>query len=500
MNIYDYFACSVRRFPDKDALVYGHKRYTYSELDARVRKLASVLGEWGVGPGSTVGILCHNSNAYLEAILAVGLVGAKSEHFNWRVHPDALVRLLEDSECSVLFVSGCGQGAMDAISQIDRELKVVCADEGACDIDIAGGGAMLSYEDLVSGQDVGYDKYGMPVGYVNLPPDAPLFIYYTSGTTSAPKGVQFSINSIIQHTLASITEMKWTHEDVYLCVLPLYHTSSSGAYCMLFKGGTIILQDHFDVREYIDTIETEHVTKLGLVPNMVDWLCQADDIAARDLSSVKALAYAGAPMSMKELIRANEVLKCGFIQLYGMTEMAPQVALLKPEDHAMFMRAGADRLPCGRAMLGVNLRIVDDAGTVCGVDEVGEIIVNGVTMMQEYVHQPKKTSRAIRDGWYYTGDMGSLDKDGYLYLSGRKSQMIISGGENIYPKEVEECIRAMGPEILDVGVVGLPDDKWGETVCAFVVKSSVSAICADDVIACCKQHMDSYKKPRHVVF
>lgn len=484
MNLYHYFKNMVLRFPDKTAVCFQEKRYSYLEFDERIRRLAFAMKRYGITAGKRIGIISTNSSAYVEITIAAAMLGAVNELFNWRITADSMAELVAASSAELIFFSNDQVHHYQKLQQsLARPVAFILTNGILPDC--------ISYEALL-------EEASPLEEAVELPYSAPAFIYYTSGTTSLPKPVILSLGNIYQHHFATIYEVGWREEDVFLHSLPLFHTSASGVLCTLMTGGTVIILSHFDKTQWLQIARQEHVTCAGLVSNTIDWLSDSPEFNRETLPSIRWLIYAGSPMPYPVLKKAVARMGHVFIQLYGMTEMSPTVAILTPRDHERFLSAGRLPLPNGRPLFGARLQVVDEQDRPCPPYAEGEVIVQSETMMLGYDKQPELTAQVIRKGWYHTGDMGYLDESQYLYLVGRKNRMIITGGENVYPVQVETCIRSMGSDIEDVAVLGIPDPKWGETVAAVVVLKPESPLTESSIIDYCRDHLPGYMKPRRI--
>lgn len=255
------------------------------------------------------------------------------------------------------------------------------------------------------------------------------------------------------------------------------------------------------IRHFLETAVREKSTRISVVPSYLHWILEFEDLQSYDLSSIDTIVYSSAPMPRSLINAAVEKLHCKFIQGYGMTEMGI-ISLLMPEDHLATNESDQNKrlYSVGRPMPGVEIRVVDSYGEPCEVGNTGEIIAKSPAMMKGYCNLPEETAKVIHDGWYYSGDIGYFDEQNFLHLVDRKKDILISGGENISPKEVETCIYTMKDDVKTVAVVGIPDGRWGETVAAFVVKHARSSIKEEDIQQYCKEHPASYMKPRYVIF
>lgn len=484
MNYYQFFKNTVFRFPEKTAMVFQNKQYSYREFDERICRLASVMKMYQIEKGKRVGVICSNGNAYVEIILAASMLGAVSEQFNWRTSMEGMAELLEESASELVFVTADFIHHYNYLREsLKRSVTLILIDGEDTEA--------LSYEKLLA--DAPVNETIEELDYYD-----PQFIFYTSGTTSKPKRVLLSIGSVFQHNMALLYEIGWKTDERYLHYLPLFHTASGGVYCTLFTGGTVTLLTRFEMESWLSTVQEQKITACGMVPNVIAWLIEHPDFDKRKLSSLRWMVYAGGPMPYPVLKKAIDRVGCIFFQLYGMTEMCPTIAILKPKDHLRYLETG--EIPNGRPMIGNCLAIFDENDQPCGPYETGEVVVRGNQMMLGYDGQPELTAKVMRGGWYHTSDLGYMDENRYLYLVGRKNRMIISGGENVYPSQVESCIRTMGDEIRDVAVIGIPSEKWGEAVAAVIVLQKGCTWNEETIIHYCQDHLPGYMKPRYIQF
>jgi acyl-CoA synthetase (AMP-forming)/AMP-acid ligase II len=307
--------------------------------------------------------------------------------------------------------------------------------------------------------------------------------------------------NMYSNAVSTILEMELTRDANIFGLLPIFHIAIFVLINLVFVGAKVTFVHSFDIDNLLSIIEKEKITAVGFTPVIFKMLLDNPSIDKYDLSTLSQIIYATAPMPEDLLRRSMERFKCDFIQFFGMTETSPTLTMLVPEDHVL---EGEDykveRLKsAGRATIDVEVRIVDEKGKDCPPRVVGEIIGKGNNVMKGYHKMPKETKEAIRDGWYHTGDMGYFDEYGYLYIADRKKDMIISGGENIYPREVEEAIL-LHDAVFEVAVIGVPDDAWGEAVKAIVVKRPDAEVTEEEIIEHCKKNIASYKKPKSVDF
>lgn len=486
MNFAEYFESTVERCPDKPAIIYRGSSLTYAELRDRVCRAAGALRAFGLAAGDSIAVVAANSASYLELLLACARLGIVMEQYNWRLSPSVTCELLSDSRSRIVFVSpSCIETYRYASDRIDRRLDAIVLGEAPT--------GYLSYEDML--RTANCLQEFEPVDDRSV-----LAHLFTSGTTGKPKTVKLTHKGIVSISLVCIGETLWTSEDVFLQVLPLFHISAQAAYNVFILGGTLVLLDSFEPEEYLGAIGAYEVTRIGLVPSMLAILLEDERFSSKACPALKTVIYAGSSMPRETLVKCGEMLNCDLYAFYGMTEMSSVVGILKPCDHEAILARGANcPVPVGKASVGTRLAIVDEHGALCERGREGELVARSDGMMAGYTDEAL-TLGAIADGWYRTGDMCYQDNEGYYYLVGRKGDMIISGGENLYPSEIEECIRRIGPDVVDVAVAGLPDGKWGQTVAAAVVKRNGSPLAEDDVVAWCKACLASYKKPQKVVF
>lgn len=489
MNFSHFLEHSAKYYGERTAIIYNDKKYSYEELNTRTNRLANSLIHLGVKHGDRVGIVCSNSNQYVEIVYACSKIGAVSTHINWRLSSRKIEKIIESANCKIVFYSKQFEESYTGLNKEVTGDIILISDDG-------GLKGSIDYEKLIS-------KHSQDEPDAEIHEEDILLQMFTSGTTNLPKAVMLTHKNVVSHAKVNIIETKWTEDERYLCVLPMFHIGGfSGIVSNIAVGGTTVIQNGFNLERYLLTIEKDNITITGITPTQIYSILKYEDLNKYDISSLETLIYSSAPMSVNILKKAQNYFNCKFLQIYGMTEMSPSVTILTPENHVL---EGEEHLQrrlnsVGRPMMDVSIRVIDEFGNECDINEIGEIICKGDGMMLGYYGMPEETEKAFKDGWYHTGDLGKMDEYGYLYLVGRKSDMIISGGENIYPNEIEECIRRASDEILDVAVIGVFDEKWGENVKAIVVKTIDSKVNEDDIISYCKKNIASYKKPKSVDF
>lgn len=488
MNFNTYLDSAVNKNPNKTAIVYGDIPLTYAEFHERVCCLANAMRHFDLKLADRIGILSTNSSYYLEIVFACARLGLQIDFFNFRLTPAMTAELIDESGCPVLFVSDTRKESLSLIKEkITRPMDIILV--GSSFADEEG----IRYEELL--------KKGSPrcIPAVTDDDDV-LFNLYTSGTTGKPKTAMLTHKNIISQCLVCIAETKWTSKDTFMHVLPQFHIAAQGSYNTLFLGGTLIVLDHFNPEEYLRCLKKHNVTRIGLTPHMLNLLLLTPDFNQKDYPCLQTVIYAGASMPREILELSKERLGCDYYAYYGMTEMSSIIGLLKPDDHTWLLSQPESQLvPVGRLALGSLMTIVNESGEEAALGEPGEIIAFGDGVMKGY-RDLKLTQKAIVNGWFHTGDIGFRDKRGYFYLVDRKDDLFVSGGENIYPSEIEQAIRAIGEEIIDAVAVGVPDKIWGHSIQAVVVLAEGSTLDESAIIKQCKIQLASYKKPRKVYF
>ncbi|MGW0819229.1 acyl-CoA synthetase [Streptomyces viridiviolaceus] len=465
-GIGSWTARRARRTPDRPALVYGHVQLTYGQLHDRTTRLAHHLRGLGVRPGDRVAYLGPNHPSFLETLFAAGHLGAVFVPLNTRLAEPELRHCLTDSGASVLVHTA----AFEAFA-------------GSCDVPrrVAAGAALD--ERLAALPATPLD---VPVTHSDI-----AIIMYTSGTTGRAKGAVLTHGNLIWNSVNTLVDGEFSAGDVTLLSAPLFHTAALNMTCLptVLKGGTLVLEDSFSPARTLDLIERLRVTVMFGVPAMYQQVAAAARFADADLSSVRMLLCGGAPVP-EALIRTYQDRGIGFLQGYGMTEASPGVCLLDA-DHALD-KPGSAGLP----HFFTDIRIVDPAGDDAAR---GELLVEGPNVMRGYWNLPEETAAALQDGWFRTGDIAAADEDGYVSIVDRAKDMIISGGENIYPAEVEKALHGH-PAVEDCAVIGIPDEKWGEVPRAVVVLAPGAEATAEDILVFLDGRLARYKIPKSLVF
>ena len=425
------------RCPEREAIVYEDWRLTYGDLERYIHQTAHYLRHLGVRKGSRVAILSRNCPEWIIAEFALYQLGAIVVKINWRLTPPEQARMLARNQVSVAFLKA-------EKPEWGAELERLCADS-----------VRLIRLEPVDGRSA---LCALVSGEPDTPPDVPVSRddvacrLHTSGTTGEPKCVVYTHGGMLREIVSMLQVYPYPDGQRYQFIAQLFHSAAIGAHLSLATGGTMVLKDHFALEDYMHTLVSERIESISVVPTVLKWILDETDNGDYDLSHLKTVNYSTCPIPKALLQRAIEKLHCSFYQSYGMTEMGSTVTALLPEDH---LRDGGKYLSSvGRPIPGAAVRIVAPDGSDCPAGTAGEIYVRGPGRMLEYLDAPETTHAALVGGWYRTKDMGMLDAQGYLFLSGRADDLIISGGENIYPGEVTNVIMQLCDDVAEVAVYG----------------------------------------------
>lgn len=483
----DILRNNAYKFPDELAFSYHGREVTFAAYLERGNRLASALWKRGIRRQDRVSILSQNTLEYMEAYAACELAGYIAATLNWRLVGPELAYIIGDSTPRVIVFEAQYAEILDSIRD----------QLGSVELFVCFGGPVPDWA-------VDYESFlaeGDAEGAPSRPlPDEIMHLIYTSGTTGRPKGVMRTHRAEIAISILMATELGLIVSDRLQLMMPIFHVGARFLQLgMHIRGGTVILHHGFDPAEIVDTIERERVTMTHMAPTMVQAMLNLPGIEERDLSSLHTICYSAAPMPVPLLKRGLKLLGPVFLQLYGMTEGGGTT--LHKRQHKPDGTPEEIKLlgSIGQAAPNVDIRIVDDAGNDLPVGQPGEILTRTDTHMAGYWNNSAATLEVLKDSWYYTGDAGYLNEQGFLFLVDRKKDMIVSGGENIYSREVEEAI-ATHPAIMDVAVIGVKDDYWGETVRAVCVLNPGATVSEAELIEHSKAHIASYKKPKSVVF
>lgn len=494
MDLGDLPRRNARRDPQKICLVEGRKRYTFHEFNQRVNRLAHGLLDLGVGKGDRVAILLYNCSEYTELYFGLAKIGAIIVPLNYRLKAKEYVSYCNICQCSVFIF---GEKFINEIEEIRSSLEMV---KHFIMVGESPKGEGIPYEKLVKNS-----SYLESIGEVNENDVAAIF--FTSGTTGFHKGAMWTHRNILDQIVNLQIDLPFNRKDVGLIVLPMFHgpVTIPLLHQLFYIGGRVVisLSPHFDPKDFLETILQEGVTCTFIVPTILVQLINFPgiDFYGEAIKQLRQIKYAGAPTSLDILKKAIEMFGPVFTQGYGLTETIGGVSFLAREDHILKEGKDLDRRlrSCGREYINTHIKIVDDYSKEVPPETVGEIIVRSDKNFIGYWGMPEETEKVLRGGWLYTGDLGMFDEEGYLYIVDRKKDLIISGGENIYPMEIEEIINRH-PKVKESAVIGVPDPLWGESAKAFVVLKKGEKATPDEIIDHCEKELASYKKPKMVEF
>lgn len=493
MNTTDFLSIATAICPDRDCMVFEGKRWTYAQTNERVNRLVNTLVKLGVEKGDRVGILQVNCNQYIETYYATAKLGAIFVPLNFRAKAEELAYMITNAEAKILLV---GSRYLDLINQIMPQLGTV---KEFISLDSKD---RIYYEDLV--QSASSEEFYSEIGDEDI-----TILMYTSGTTGRPKGVPLRHHAFVSYVLENVEPASPEIEERNLLTVPLYHVAGIQTMLAAIYGGrTLVMMKQFEVKEWIETIQREKATRAMLIPTMLKRVIDVPDFSRYDLSSLKVVTYGAATMPFEVINKAIKVMPwVRFINAFGQTETASTITTLGPEDHIIEgteeeREKKLKRLTSsiGKPLPDVEVKIVDEEGVALPPLEVGEILAKGSRIMTGYWRDEQKTIQAITpDGWLRTGDLGWRDEEGYIYLAGRADDMIIRGGENISPEEVEDVLHSH-PKIDEAAVIGIPDPEWGQEPRSIVVLKKGEVVTPEEIIEFCRTRLAGFKRPRSVVF
>ena len=496
MNIPFILEKALSLYAEKEAIVCHEKRFTYGQWADRIYRLANFLKERGIDKGDRVAILHQNSHEFLEAYFAAAQLGAILNPLNIRLSPGELSFILEDAGATLLIASRRYEEKVAALEEKGTVIRqIIWTGLGR----LPDAYTSFDYEEILEGAS----DASPPVPSIHGNDIAQL--YYTSGTTGRPKGVMLSHKNVCTHALAAIAELRLGDRDHWIHAAPLFHLADAWAtFAITWVGGKHVLIEDFEPRSVLSTLEQERITITNMIPTMLNILVNEPGVNNYDFSSLRAILSGGAPIASEVVRRIMETFKCDYIQTYGMTETSPYLTLsilkegliqLSPEEQFHY------KAKTGRPFIGVLLKVVREDGREIShnEEEVGEIIVKGDIVTEGYWNRPEETVEVLKDGWLHTGDMATMDAEGYVNIVDRKKDVIITGGENVYSIEVENALYAH-PAVLEAAAVGVPDPKWGEAVKAVVVLRPGYQATEKAIIDHCKTQIARYKAPKSIDF
>lgn len=489
-----YIRTPVEHHPDRICLTYNDKKFTYKEINKRSNQLSNALNNLGIKIGSRVATLQFNCNQSFELIIAMWKIGVVMVPLNTRDSAKQHIEIIKNSGAtSIIFGRKFIKNAQEIKKNLPQVINYICHGEKNKTNE-----SLIDYEVLIK-------KSSDSEPDIDIEEDAICRISYTSGTTGTPRGVLMTY----RNRLAQISNVFMnadyliSKDEVFLHIAPLTHAAGYYAIPFFLKGARHVIMDKFDTTLFLKTVEREKITCVLLVPTMIIMLMQDPNIESTDLSSLKRIFYGTAPMPFDKLQSALEIFGPIMRQNYGLTESVQPLACLTADEHIIQNNdEDVNRLrSTGKRALGVEIRIADEKDIDLPVGEVGEILLRSPHISIGYYNMKKETKNTFRGGWLHTGDLGRFDKNGYLYIVDRKKDMIISGGFNIYSREVEMHLDSHG-KVLESAVIGLPDEKWGEICVAFIVtKDETKKINEKELVEhCIAKGLPKYKIPKQINF
>jgi long-chain acyl-CoA synthetase len=478
-------------YPENEVFIYGEERITFAQFNARVNRVIHALHSLGVKKGDGIGIFSWNCLEYAEAYGAAMKGGFIISGMNPRLQSHELEYLINYSEIHTLFV---GHELIEMVNQLRPHLHKV---KNYISLETSAPG-MTFHDDLLL-------AHSEEEPDVQVKEEDPFLIFYTSGTTGTPRGALYTEGRNIENTRTKTIELGLEAGDKHIMILPLFHIGGySHFWAFFYVGGSNVImpQRSFDPAATLQSVQEEKATDLHIVPTHLVTILALPDVERYDLSSLKRIWYAASPMPAELLRRGMEKFGAIFMQGYGQSESGPEITFMSKKSHQVLDKPPEEQkvlASCGQPCMGVHVRVVDENNNDVEPYRMGEIVLQSKTVMVEYWNKPDETRNVMADGWLHTSDIGYYDQQGYVYIADRKKDMIISGGENIYPREIEEVLYRH-PAVAEAAVIGIPDEVWIERVHALVVLREGQSLKEDEIMSFCKSRLARYKAPKSVEF
>ena len=478
-------------YPDDEVFIYSKERITFSQFNARVNRLIHALHSMGVRKGDGIGILSWNCLEYCDVYGAAMKGGFIISPLNPRLQASELDYLINYSEINTLFV---GREFIEMVSPLRPRFPKV---KNYISLETSAPG-MNSHHDLLL-------AHSEEEPDVQVKEEDPFLIFYTSGTTGVPRGALYTEERNIENTRTKALHLGVEMGDKHIMILPLFHIGGYSHFWSFFYVGAsnvIMQQRSFDPASTLQAVQDERATDLHIVPTHLVTMLALPNIEKYDLSSLKRIWYAASPMPTELLKRGMERFGAIFLQGYGQSESGPDITFMSKKPHQVLDKSLEEQkvlASCGQPCVGVHVRIVDENNNDVEPYAIGEIVSQSKMVMVEYWHKPDETRNVMANGWLHTGDIGYYDTLGYIYIVDRKKDMIITGGENVYPREIEEVLYRH-PAVAEAAVIGIPDKLWIERVHAVVVLKEGRHATGDEMMELCKHHLARYKAPKSVEF
>ncbi|MES2987353.1 MAG: long-chain-fatty-acid--CoA ligase [Pseudomonadota bacterium] len=478
--IHAVLAAQAAATPDAIAIEFCGEAVSYATFDAQANRVANALVAAGVEPGTRIAILAKNCTRFLECVFGIVRAGAVATPISWRLAPSEVEFVVRDADAPILFYQEAFTSAADTVCDTVRCIRL----DGEGD----------PYAAWIGDADANAPSVPRTQDDIALQ-------LYTSGTTGRPKGAMLSQRNLNKTcNLCDPWKPDWlkvSPGDRSLVAIPMFHIGGlESALRAVLNGGTALLHAEFDAEQVLDAIQHDRPTIIGVVPTALQMMVRHPKGRATDYSSVRYFFYGASPIPADLLCEALDLIGCGFVQAYGMTETVGAITYLSPEDH----EAGDERIlrSAGRPNLHGEVKVIDAAGNTLPPGEVGEILLRAPYVMAGYWKKPEASAEAVNaEGWLHTGDAGLLDAEGYLFVLDRLKDMIISGGENIYPAEVEDAMHSH-PAIAEVAVIGVPDPVWGEAAKAIIVLRPDAALDASEILGWTRKRIAGFKVPKSI--
>ncbi|WP_209123294.1 class I adenylate-forming enzyme family protein [Alkalihalobacillus sp. BA299] len=483
-NLHSGLAVHAKNKPDDQAVIFYNESRTFKELYERVNALANSLRDLGVEKGDHIVLYMRNRLEMMEILFAISAAGGVSVPINYMVEGESLQSLINDSDAKYIFVE---EERLASFNEVSNRLQNISEATTILVSEYEMNTRYISYEDFII-------KGSIEAPNVQVNSDDMASMLYSSGTTSLPKGIMINQGNQIFRTYSFAAEWAINYKDVVLVTLPIYHAVGHFyMFCLSILGCKMIITRDFDAENTLKMIQDYKVTHSFFVPTQYIMMLELPAFDQYDLSSLRSLVSAGAPLAEVTKKKIIEHFNCDFNEYYGTTEITP-LACLRPEN---VLRKSSS---VGQQLSFMEIRLIDEEGNDVAVGEEGEFAARGPSMFTEYYKNPEETKKTrTPDGFHRTGDMGMVDKDGFYYLLDRKKDMIISGGVNIYPKDIEEVIYKH-PLVLEAAVIGAPDEKWGEKVKAFIVLKHEAVLDKQELIEFCNSKLAKYQSIKEVEF
>jgi long-chain acyl-CoA synthetase len=470
---------------DQPAIEFEGRTITFAELDQRSSQVAQALQAAGVGAQDRVAFIDKNGPEFFEVTFGLAKLNAVNVSVNWRLAPPEMAQIIEDAQAAVVIVGPDFHGHIEKVESELGGVQTIVA--------IGGHDRWQDYEAWIADQPAEDPGVQAGAGDVALQ-------LYTSGTTALPKGVMLTNDNFFGAITGVMGQWRFSPDSVNLALMPMFHIAGVGwSMVGLINGCRTVLLRDVDPARILQVIPEFGVTNAFMVPAVIQFLLMTPGVDSCDFSTLRALVYGASPITDKVLVQGIKTFGCEFIQVYGLTETTGAITQLDGVDHDPEHRPQLLR-SCGKPYPWIEIRIVDSDGNDVPIGEVGELWTRSSQNMKGYWNNPAATSDAITaDGWFKTGDAGFFDEDGFVFLHDRVKDMIVTGGENVYPAEVENALM-QHPAVADVAVIGVPDEKWGEAVKAIVVKAPDTDPTEDELITFARERLAGYKLPKSVDF